>query len=155
MSSGKMKLRGVAARKKDTPKYVRRMQVEVFEKLGEARNIEELRRIKPQALEIAKRYHRELSRTNPSQMVMHRRISKLNYEKRCVQGSAIVAYRRKGVKVSPGMTVGYVVRDAGSWDVDTEWDASEFDLDYYGKLIGKAWQEAAFAFSSIGGIYRG
>ena len=121
----------------------------VFAKMGEARSIEELRRIKPQALEIAKRYHRELPRADPSQMVIHRRISKLNYEKRCVQASAIAAYRRKGVKVSPGMTVGYVVRDADRWQVDTEWDASEFDLDYYGKQIEKAWEEASFAFKFI------
>ena len=47
------------------------------------------------------------------------------------------------------MTVGYVVSDAGRWVVDTEWDASKFDLDYYGKLIGKAWDEAAFAFKFI------
>ena len=149
MSSGKMKIRGVAARKKDTPEYVRRMQMEVFAKMAEARSIEELRRIKAPALEIAKRYHQELPRADPSEMVIHRRISKLNYEKRCVQASAIAAYRRKGVKVSPGMTVGYVVRDADQWDVDTEWDASEFDIDYYGKLIGKAWGEVAFAFRFI------
>jgi DNA polymerase I len=149
MSNGKLKVRGVMARKRDTPEYVRRMQMEVFAKMGEARKIEELRRIKPQALEIAKRYHRELPSADPSQMVIHRRISKLSYEKRCVQASAIAAYRRKGVKVSPGMTVGYVVRDADQWEVDTEWDASEFDIDYYGKLIGKAWDEAAFAFRFI------
>jgi DNA polymerase I len=151
MSSGKMKVRGVASRKRDTPEYVRRMQMEIFEKMGEAQNIEELRRIKPQALEIAKRYHRELPRADPSEMVIHRRISKLHYEKRCVQASVIQAFRRKGVKVSPGMTVGYVVRDVGRWDVDTEWDASEFDIDYYGKLIGKAWEEAAFVFKFIEG----
>ena len=96
-----------------------------------------------------KRYHREFPWADPPKLVIHRRISKLSYEKRSVQASAIAAYRRKGVKVSPGMTVGYVVRDAGSWDVDTEWDASEFDIDYYGKLIGKAWNEAAFVFKSI------
>ena len=125
--------------------------MEVFANMGETRSIEELRRIKPQALEIVKRYHRELQGADPSQMVIHRRISKLNYEKRCVQASAIAAYRRKGLKVSPGMTVGYVVRNADQWEVDTEWDASEFDLDYYGKLIGKAWDEAAFVFKSIEG----
>ncbi|KUK43478.1 MAG: DNA polymerase B [Methanothrix harundinacea] len=151
MSSGKMKIRGVAARKRDTPEYVRRMQMDVFKKMGEARTIEELRRIKTQALEIAKRYHRGLQGADPSEMVIHRRISKLNYEKRCVQASAIQAFRRKGVKVSPGMTVGYVVRDASILDVDTEWDASEFDLDYYGKLIGKAWDEVAFVFRFIEG----
>ena len=73
-------------------------------------------------------------------MVIHRRISKLNYGKRYVQASAIQAFQRKGVKVSSGMTVGYVVRDADQREVDTEWDASEFDLDYYGKLVDKAWQ---------------
>lgn len=153
MSSGKLKVRGVAARKRDTPEYVRRMQMEVFEKMGEARSIEELNQIKPQALEIVNRYHRGLQGANPSEMVIHRRISKLNYDKKCVQASAIAAFRRKGVKVSPGMTVGYVVRDASRWDVDTEWDASSFDLDYYGKLIGKAWEEAAFVFEFIEGRY--
>jgi DNA polymerase I len=153
MSSGKLKVRGVAARKRDTPEYIRRMQMEVFAKMGEARSIDELRRIKPQAQEIMDRYHRGLQGADPSEMVIHRRISKLNYEKRCVQASAIDAYRRRGVKVSPGMTVGFVVRDAGEWDVDTEWDASEFDLDYYGMLIDKAWDEAAFVFRSIEGRF--
>jgi len=151
LSNGKLKVRGVAARRRDTPEYVRRMQMEVFEKMGEARGVEELRRIKPQVLEIVKSYHRGLDKADPSKMVIHRRISKLNYEKRCVQASAIQAFRRKGVKVSPGMTVGYVVRDANRWDVDAEWDASEFDRDYYGKLIGKAWEEAAFVFRFIEG----
>ncbi|MCP1391517.1 MAG: type B DNA-directed DNA polymerase [Methanothrix harundinacea] len=151
MSSGKLKVRGVAARKRGTPEYVRRMQMEVFAKMGEARTIEELRRITPQTLEIAKRFHRGLQGADPSEMVIHRRISKLHYEKRCVQASAIYAYRKKGVKISPGMTVGYVVRDAGGREVDTEGDASEFDLDYYGKLLDKAWYEAAFVFNFIEG----
>jgi len=55
------------------------------------------------------------------------------------------------VKVSPGMTVSYMVRDAGRWDIDTERHTSEFDLDYYGMLIDKAWDEAAFVFMSIEG----
>lgn len=37
--------RGVMARKGDTPEYVRRMQKELFEVLGEARSRAELRRI--------------------------------------------------------------------------------------------------------------
>jgi DNA polymerase I len=147
MSSGKLKVRGVASRKRDTPEYIRQMQMEVFAKMGEARSIDELRRIKPQAQEIVDRYHRGLQGADPSEMIIHRRISKLSYEKRCVQASAIDAYRKRGVKVSPGMTVGYVVRDAGGWDVDVEWDASEFDPDYYGRLIDKAWEEAAFVFN--------
>jgi DNA polymerase I len=50
------------------------------------------------------------------------------------------------------MTAGYVVRDAGQQEVYLEDDASEFDLDYYGKLIGKAWEEAAFVFKFLDGM---
>jgi hypothetical protein len=45
------------------------------------------------------------------------------------------------------MEIGYVVTDAAKWEVDTERDASEFDAGYYGKLLEKAWTEAAFVFS--------
>jgi len=149
LSSGKLKVRGVAARRRDTPEYVRRMQMEVFEKMGVARSIDELGLIKPEALKIARRYRQGLPDADPSELVVRRRISKLGYQKRCVQASAISAYRRRGVKVSPGMTVEYVVRDADGWEVDAPWDASEFDLDYYGVLIQKAWEEAAFAFRFV------
>jgi hypothetical protein len=39
-----------------------------------------------------------------------------------------------------------VVKDAGGWVVDTERDASVFDAEYYGKMLEKAWDEAAFVF---------
>jgi hypothetical protein len=45
------------------------------------------------------------------------------------------------------MEIGYVVKNAAKWDVDTERDASEFDAVYYGKLLDKAWQEVAFVFA--------
>jgi DNA polymerase I len=152
LAGGKLKVRGVAARRRDTPEYVRRMQMEVFEKMGEARNVEELRRIKPHALEIARQYREGLARADASEMVIRRRISRLHYEKRCVHASVVAAFRRSGIKVSPGMTAGYVVRDAGQQEVYLEDDASEFDLDYYGKLIGKAWEEAAFVFKFLDGM---
>ena len=51
---------------------------------------------------------------------------------------------RKGLLRVPGMEIGYVVRDAKKWEVDTERDASQFDAWYYGKLLRKAWDEVAF-----------
>jgi len=33
------------------------------------------------------------------------------------------------------------------WVVKTEWDAENFDVQYYSKLLDKAWQEVSFAFS--------
>ena len=57
-----MKIRGVMARKGDTPEYVRRMQQELFEVLGEARSREEIRRIEPKAQELHRRYMEGLER---------------------------------------------------------------------------------------------
>jgi DNA polymerase, archaea type len=37
LDTGKMKIRGVMARKGDTPEYVRRMQQDLFDVLAEAR----------------------------------------------------------------------------------------------------------------------
>ena len=56
------------------------------------------------------------------------------------------AYQKRGLPLDPGMNIGYVVTDAAKWDVDPERDASEFDAGYYGKLLEKAWTEAAFVF---------
>lgn len=46
-----------------------------------------------------------------------------------------------------GMEIGYVVRDASRREADTERDASESEAGY-GKVLKKAWSEAAFVFST-------
>jgi DNA polymerase I len=52
LNTGKMKIRGVMARRGDTPEYVNKMQQEVFEVLAEAKSLEELRRMEPKARQV-------------------------------------------------------------------------------------------------------
>lgn len=52
LDTGKMNIRGVMARKGDTPEYVCRMQKELFDVLAEARSQEELPRMEPKALGV-------------------------------------------------------------------------------------------------------
>jgi hypothetical protein len=56
----------------------------------------------------------------------------------------VKAHLERGISLAPGKEIGYVVRDAGRWVVDIERDASGFDIEYYEKLLEKAWQEVAF-----------
>jgi hypothetical protein len=42
------------------------------------------------------------------------------------------------------MEIGYVVRDAKEWEVETERTASGLNAGYYRKLLEKAWSEMAF-----------
>jgi hypothetical protein len=44
------------------------------------------------------------------------------------------------------MEIGYVVRDAGTWNVAPAWDADFIDRRYYRALLDKAWEEIAFPF---------
>lgn len=146
LDTGKMKVRGVMARKGDTPEYVKRMQQELFDCLAEARSREEFRRIEPNAQGIYRRYRDGLVDVDVRELAFHRRVSRLNYSRRCAEASAVKAHLDRGMSLAPGMEIGYVVRDAGRWMVDVERDASGFDEEYYGKLLEKAWQEVAFVF---------
>ena len=146
LNTGKMKIRGVMARKGDTPEYVRKMQQELFDVLSKAKSRKELREVEPDAQEVREKYMLGLEDADARDLAIHRRLSRVSYSKRCAEASAVKAYQKRGFSLSPGMEIGYVVTDAAKWQVDTERDASEFDAGYYGKLLGKAWDEVAFVF---------
>ena len=146
LNTGKMKIRGVAARKGDTPEYVNKMQQEVFEILAEARSLKDLRGIESKARRVYRRYMDELDAVNVKELAIHRRVSRLNYSRRCAEASAVQAHMKQGIPLAPGMEVGYVIRDARKWEVDSERNASKFDAVYYRGMLQKAWAEAAFVF---------
>lgn len=146
LKSGKMKIRGVMARKGDTPEYVRRMQQELFEVLGEARSREELRKIEPKALEVRGRYMDELMEVDVQELAIHRRASTLRYSRWCAEASAVQAHLRQGIRLAPGMEICYVVKDAKNWVVEPQRTAANFDAGYYRKLLEKAWEEVEFVF---------
>lgn len=48
-----------------------------------------------------------------------RRVSKLNYSRRCAEASAVQAHTKQGLPLAPGLEISYVIRDARKWEVDT------------------------------------
>ena len=119
------------------------MQQEVFDILVEARSLEDLRRIEPKARQVYRRYMDELDGADVKELAIHRRVSRLNYSRRCAEASAVQAHMKQGIPLAPGMKIGYVIRDARKREVDPERIASEFDAMYYQGLLEKAWREAA------------
>jgi DNA polymerase I len=148
LDTGKIKIRGVMARKGDTPEYVRRMQKELFEILAGAKGREELKIIEPRARDVRMRYMEGLVEANVRELAIHRRVSRLSYSRRCAEASAVQAHLKQGIALAPGMEIGYVVKDAKKWEVEPERTAAEFDTGYYGKLLEKAWVEVAYVFRS-------
>ena len=146
LSDGSVKERGIAARRHDTPEYIRTMQAAMLAVMGRAGTIAELDAAWDEVRGIYKDAAARLPSAPVDEMVISRRISRLHYAHRCIEGAAVDAYRRSGTEIAPGMKCRYVVRDARAYGVDPAWCAEKFDAPYYRQLLGKAWAEIAYAF---------
>ena len=145
---GSIKVRGIAARRHDTPEYVREMQRRMLAVMARAKNIAELEATREEVVKIFRETVNNLPAADPQQMVINRRISRLTYAHRCIEGAAVQAYRDHRVGIAPGMKIQYVVTDARRYRVEPAWCAKSFDPGYYRGLIDKAWGEISFALTS-------
>ncbi|MCK9581387.1 MAG: type B DNA-directed DNA polymerase [Methanoregula sp.] len=150
LSDGSVKVRGIAARRHDTPDYIRTMQQEMLEVMRTAKTAGELALVRDRVRQIYCTALRDLPHADPRTLAVSRRISRTRYAHRCLEGAAVNAYRDAGVEVAPGMKIRYIVRDAHRYQVDPEWSAGAFDIAYYRGLMEKAWDEIAYAFCRNG-----
>ena len=147
LTDGTMKIRGVAARRGDTPPYVRSFQEGVFSMLEQAESAAELDDCAEEVWELFNEAVSGLSSAAMEDLVINRRVSRTEYRHRCIEGSAIRAYGMAGVAVEAGMEIGYVVRDGKRLIADPPWEAGVADLQYYRVLLERALDEVAPVFS--------
>ena len=146
LSDGSVKVRGIAARRHDTPEYVRTMQQEMLAIMATAPTPADLALVRCSVYKIYCNAIRNLPDAGTPALAISRRISRTTYARRCIEGAAVQAYRDAGVEIAPGMKINYVVRDARTYQVDPEWAAERFDLSYYRGLLDKAWKEISYGF---------
>jgi DNA polymerase I len=146
LADGSVKVRGIAARRHDTPEFICSMQKEMLTAMGHARTVAELDSVKVAVRAIYQDYVARLPSAPVREMAISRRISRLTYAHRCIEGAAVRAYREQGASVAPGMKIHYVVTDAKRYQAEPVWAAKTFDQQYYRGLLDKAWAEIAFAF---------
>lgn len=145
LTDGTVKVRGIAGRRGDTPDYIRHAQARMLELLGTATSKRGIIEISSAVRELYRNAKEGLRTAVPGDMAIYRQVSRLDYSRRCPEASAVRACRAAGITVSPGMEIGYVVRDAKNWAVDLAWEADGFDVTYYGELLDRAWREIEFA----------
>jgi DNA polymerase I len=144
---GSIKVRGIAARRHDTPEYVQEMQQRMLKVMARAKTINELEAVKNEITDIFRETVTNLPTANPRQIVINRRISRLTYAHRCIEGAAVQAYRDYGIGIAPGMKIQYVVTDARRYRVEPAWCANTFDTSFYRGLLDKAWAEIYYALT--------
>jgi DNA polymerase-2 len=114
--NNEIKIRGVEMRRRDTPVFIKRMQGEMLQVLGAARNVAELASLVPAALEGAGAHIATLRSggADPRELVIRRHISREagEYANRSVSAEVVQALKETGILLAPGETIEYVITDA-------------------------------------------
>jgi DNA polymerase elongation subunit (family B) len=114
--NGEMKVRGLEVRRRDTTKYVKKMQNEMLELLKAYKTVTEIKFNIQDVLDIVKKYIDLLRAGNvsPYDLVIRRSISKDPYEYTNRSTNAIIsqALRESGVSISAGESIQYIITDA-------------------------------------------
>lgn len=138
--NGEVKLRGIEARRGDTPPFIRAAQTEMIEILSQAKNREAYEALLPEVEAIREAYRERLKARRVSfwELAIAKTLSKSPSEYQKDSLTAIVAKELagRGVRLSPGQSISYVITDAksrvksdraralgfidGSWGFDAE-----------------------------------
>jgi len=110
---GELKIRGIEARRHDTPALFSRCQTEILTLLAKADTIEEAKALVPECRKIVWRYARAILRQEvpPSELVITRNISKLpsEYRSNTLEASAASQLVEAGRELHAGEGIGYVI----------------------------------------------
>ena len=114
--SGKIKVRGIEAVRRDTPPFIKRAQMDMIKVLAKASNSEAFMKRVPEAVEVLRSYVERLKKRDidvpdliiAKQLSMHPD----RYAHDVFQTIAARQLMREGIEVSGGQTVRYLITDA-------------------------------------------
>jgi DNA polymerase-2 len=128
--NGELKVRGIEARRHDTPPIFSRCQMEILSLLAKANSVEEAKAMIPDCVDTFTKYAGEILRHEApvEQMVFTRNISKKpdEYANRTLEAGVAKQLTREGVELHAGEQVRYVVTDY--YSTSSERRAVAFDL---------------------------
>ena len=115
-TNNEIKIRGIEIRRRDTPVFIKRMQGEMLQVFGTAKNIAELEALVPAALAQAEEGIALLrsGNANPLELVVRRHISQEvdEYTTNTAEAVATRALDEAGITLAPGEMVEYIILDA-------------------------------------------
>jgi len=116
--SGKIKVRGIEARRSDTPKFIHDAQMNMIKVLATARDSKEFMERIPEALDVLRNYARRLteSKVSAKDLLIAKRLSlhPLEYAHDILQAIAAKQLMKAGVDISAGQTVQYLITNSRS-----------------------------------------
>jgi DNA polymerase elongation subunit (family B) len=120
---GRVKVRGVEARRSDIPAFIFEFQNEALNALAKADDAEGFMRQIPECLELGRLAARKLidGEVDPRALVFTKKVSMnlSDYRTTNDQASCLAVLKKHGIHVAPGQDVRFVITDASSRDPET------------------------------------
>ncbi len=145
---GTIKVRGIELRRRDTPPYIKQLQMDLLTCLAGAEEAEEMQEMLPQLFDIVKDYLERLHNGDVAidDLVITQNISRSpgEYQQQCSQAIAAELAMRYGQDIQPGQPVRYVHTDALSRHplrrvaLPHTSAATHYDKDKYAQLLLRA-----------------
>lgn len=114
--TGKIKVRGIEAARRDTPEFIKRAQVDMIRVLARARNSEAFMRKIPEAIEVLRRYAERLrtGKVDAQDLLITKHLSMRpeRYVHDVFQALAAKQLMKLGLEVTAGQAVRYLITDA-------------------------------------------
>ena len=147
--NGEIKLRGVEARRGDTPVFIVKAQMEMIKKLAGANSLESFKERIPEALRALGNYVDKLveGKVDVLELLIAKRLSKSpsHYNHDVFQAIVAKQLKKAGFEVHPGQTVQYVVTNAKSRWINERVTAAQllkpntrYDAREYAKMLFSA-----------------
>jgi DNA polymerase elongation subunit (family B) len=146
---GRIKMRGIEARRTDTPEFIKKAQLEMIKVLNDALSYEDFVKRIPAALQVLRGYVEKLLRgdVNVEELLVSKRLSKhpKDYAHDVLQVVAAKQLLAAGFDVYPGQTVRYLIVDADNRSPNNRVKAAEllngrqrFDTQKYLEMLLEA-----------------
>jgi DNA polymerase II len=153
--NGEVKYRGIAARRRDTPFWVRKIQLEILDCLSQAKSLEQVQGFLPEGQRIKEQAMRDLrvGRVPLEELIVTQTLSRELAQYRCPSPAARAGLQLQaaGRSVAAGqfMCFVYVLGNdrvrAGELGVDPR----TVDLERYGRLLDRAVEEVIDGFCNF------
>ena len=112
---GQIKMRGIEARRSDTPRIIKQAQLEMIESLSTAKNFEEFLKRIPESLKVITKYAEKIleGKVTAEDLLITKRLSKhpQEYTHDVFQAIAAKQLMAAGFDVYPGQTIQYIIAD--------------------------------------------
>jgi len=129
LEEGGIKVRGIEARRKDTPPFIRNAQIDMIKALSKASNAREFREKIPESLKVLRRHVNRLvdHEVSLDQLIIANQLSKRadRYSNKVFQAIAAQQLMKEGIEISAGQTVRYIITDADERRPDRKVKAAE------------------------------